>query len=419
MKRTRYSLILSIFLLCVFALNGASCSSGVEVNCLRGTLPPNSVSPLETIKNENEIATDFSLRLFKENMEKGKNTLISPLSVLYALSMTANGAEGETLEQMETVLGMSKDELNLYLYSYMKGLYQSDKCKLNVANSIWFTDDKRFTVNEEFLQINEDYYGADIYSAPFTDKTCKEINDWVDEKTDGMIPEILDEIPSDAIMYLVNALAFDAKWEEEYEEYQVKDGTFTKEDGTEQKVEFMKSIEGKYFETENAKGFMKYYKNSKYAFVGMLPNEDVSLNEYVSSLDGKTLHNMISSPKNESVSVSIPKFETEYGTEMSGILYEMGIKNAFDVNNAQFQKLGVSDDGNIFISRVIHKTFISVKETGTKAGAATIIEMKDYCAAVTPTEVKTVRLDRPFMYMIVDCENNVPLFIGTMNDLEK
>ena len=414
MKKTRISLvIISLLLVCAMAVNLTGCTMKVQAKDLMEGITPNNVDALDDLSSQNADVTDFAIRLFKASNEKGKNTLISPLSVLCALAMTANGAEEETLAQMEEVLGMTTEELNLYLYSYMKNLPQGDKYKLSLANSIWFTEDERFTVNQDFLQTNADYYGADIYKAPFDKQTLKDINNWVKQNTDGMIPEILDQIPPEAIMYLVNALAFEAEWSEIYEKHQVKDGEFTKEDGTKQDVKFMYGSEGTYFEDEKATGFMKRYKGGKYAFVAMLPNEGVSVSEYIASLDGESLNALLANPQYATVRTSIPKFETEYKVEMSDILQSMGMTEAFDMYNADFEGLGTSTDGNIYISRVLHKTFISVGEKGTKAGAATIVEMKDGAAA-EPTEPKEVYLDRPFVYMLVDCENNIPFFIGTM-----
>ena len=417
MKKTRISLvIISLLLVCAMAVNLTGCTMKVQAKDLMEGITPNNVDALDDLSSQNADVIDFAIRLFKASNENGKNTLISPLSVLCALAMTANGAEEETLAQMEEVLGMTTDELNLYLYSYMKNLPQGDKYKLSLANSIWFTEDERFTVNQDFLQTNADYYGADIYKAPFDKQTLKDINNWVKQNTDEMIPEILDQIPSEAIMYLVNALAFEAEWSEIYEKHQVKDGEFTKEDGTKQDVKFMYGSEGTYFEDEKATGFMKRYKGGKYAFVAMLPNEGVSVSEYIASLDGESLNALLANPQYGTVHTSIPKFETEYKVEMSEILQDMGMTEAFDMYNADFEGLGTSTDGNIYISRVLHKTFISVGEKGTKAGAATIVEMKDGAAA-EPTEPKEVYLDRPFVYMLVDCENNIPFFIGTMMDV--
>lgn len=417
MKKTRISfVIISLLLVCAMAVNLTGCTMEVQAKNLMEGITPNNVNALDDLSSQNADVTDFAIRLFKASNENGKNTLISPLSVLCALAMTANGAEEETLAQMEEVLGMTTDELNLYLYSYMKNLPQGDKYKLSLANSIWFTEDERFTVNQDFLQTNADYYGADIYKAPFDKQTLKDINNWVKQNTDGMIPEILDQIPPEAIMYLVNALAFEAEWSEIYEKHQVKDGEFTKEDGTKQDVKFMYGSEGTYFEDEKTTGFMKRYVGGKYAFVALLPNEGVSVSEYIASLDGESLNALLANPQYATVRTSIPKFETEYKVEMSDILQSMGMTEAFDMYNADFEGLGTSTGGNIYISRVLHKTFISVGEKGTKAGAATIVEMKDGAAA-EPTEPKEVYLDRPFVYMLVDCENNIPFFIGTMMDV--
>ncbi len=418
MKKTRISLvIISLLLVCAMAVNLTGCTMEVQAKDLMEGITPNNVTALDNLSSQNADVTDFAIRLFKASEESGKNTLISPLSVLCALAMTANGAEEETLQQMEEVLGMTNEDLNLYLYSYMKNLPQGDKYKLSLANSIWFTEDERFTVNQDFLQANADYYGADIYKAPFNEQTKKDINNWVKQNTDEMIPEILDRVPVDAIMYLVNALAFEAEWSAIYEKNQVREGVFTKEDNTKQNVDFMYGSEGTYLEDENAAGFMKYYKGGKYAFVAMLPDEGVSVSDYIASLTGESVNALLTNPQHTTVYTAIPKFETEYSVEMSEILKNMGMPKAFDPNNAEFEGLGTSNAGNIFISRVLHKTFISVGEKGTKAGAATVVEMDDGAAA-EPQEPKEVYLDRPFVYMLIDCENNIPFFIGTMMDVD-
>ena len=222
--------IIALLLTLATLLSMFGCVARIRANNLMDDITPNKVNAPEGMEIQNSDLADFAVRLFKASEKNGKNTLISPLSVLCALAMTANGAKGETRAQMESVLGMSVEELNFYIYSYMKNLPQGEKYKLSLANSIWFTDDERFTVNQDFLQINADYYGADIFKAPFNKQTCKDINTWVKNKTDGMIPEILDEIPAGAIMYLVNALAFEAEWPEFYEESDVRDKKFTKED---------------------------------------------------------------------------------------------------------------------------------------------------------------------------------------------
>ena len=418
MKKSRiYLMVISVLIICTMAVNLIGCTTKVHAENLMKGITPHEVTKLEDLSQYNGAVTDFAIRLFRQSEEKGTNTLISPLSVLYALAMTGNGAKEETLQQMETVLGMKTEDLNRYLYSYRKNLSQNTKNKLSLANSIWFTDDQRFTVNESFLQTNADYYGADVYKTPFDDQTCEDINNWVNQKTDEMISEILDQLSPSAVMYLVNALAFEAEWSEAYEDHQVRDGIFTKEDGTKQSASMMHGSEGIYLEDDQATGFMKRYQGGEYAFVALLPKEGVSVSEYVESLNGEKLHTMLSNPQYETVLTSIPKFEAESDLEMSQILKTMGMPNAFDAIGADFTGLGTSTEGNICIDRVLHKTFISVGEKGTKAGASTVIEMTDG-AMLIPQENKMVYLERPFIYMLIDCDNHIPFFIGTMMDMK-
>ena len=406
--------LIAILLVFAMALGMTACSQ-VSANDLMKDVPAKAVDVLPDMDAGAAAAADFGVRLFKTSMEEGENTLISPLSVLYALAMTANGADGETLTQMEKVLGMDVDNLNSYMLAYLDLLPETKDYKMSLANSIWFKDDPNFAVEQSFLQTNADYYGAGAYKAAFDEGTRNDINNWVKEHTDGMIPEIIDEIPDEAIMYLVNALTFDAKWADEYEEHQIREGRFTMEDGTRQDVDMMHSEEYTYLEDDLATGFIKYYKDRKYAFVAMLPNEGVSVSQYVDSLTGEHLRELLNNPQDLTVFASIPKFETEYDIEMSEVLQEMGMTDAFDWQVADFSRLGTYNvDGmNICINRVLHKTFISVSEQGTRAGAATAVEMVAE-GAMEIVEFKEVVLDRPFVYMLIDCETNLPFFIGTM-----
>ena len=370
---------------------------------------------VDDLTADSAVLTDFAVRLFQAGQRGGENSLVSPLSVLCALAMTANGAQGETRAQMEEVLGMKAEELNEYLYTYMRDLPSDEKYKLDLANSIWFTDNESFTVNRDFLQTNADYYGADLYKAPFNDATCKAINDWVKNKTDGMIPQILDRIPADAVMYLVNALAFEAEWVEPYEKTQVTEAPFTMEDGTKRTVELMRSRENAYLEDDNATGFIKYYAGGRYAFAALLPNEGVTVADYLDSLTGESLHRLLAHPRSVPVSAALPKFETDFDAELAGVLAAMGMPLAFDPDQADFSALGTSTGGNIYIGSVIHKTFISVAEQGTRAGAATVVVMVDGCA-LEEEPPKVVTLDRPFVYMLIDTATGTPFFIGTMMD---
>ena len=370
----------------------------------------------------NTALRDFALRLFQEDLKQEqsagtqtKNVLISPISVASALGMTTFGAKGDTLTQMEEVFGVSRGDLNHYNSEYLSNV--SDELK--VANSIWFTNDIRLTVKDEFLQFNEESYDADVYQTAFNAATVDSINNWVEQNTDGTIKEILDEIPEDAVMYLINALVFEAEWEEKYDSTQVRNGmTFTTSQGKAQKVDMMFSEEELYLEDENAKGFIKYYKDRDYAFVALLPNEDTDIYSYAKTLTGEHLQDMLANPQEVMVDVRIPQFSYGYDVEMSDILKAMGMTAAFDGGKADFTNMATSTRGNIFINRVLHKTFIEVTPVGTKAGAATVVEAVDECAPFYE-EMKEVHLDRPFIYMIIDCDNNQPVFIGAVNSVEE
>ena len=364
----------------------------------------------------NEAAIDFAVRLFKQCASATENTSISPSSVLCALAMTANGADGNTLAQMEDVFGVSVSELNAYFYAYMNNMPADEKCRLSFVNSIWFKDDETFAANEDFLQTNADYYGASIYKAAFDDRTLKDINNWVEEKTDGKITDILDQIPELAVMYLINALAFDAEWQNIYKDNQIRDGIFTSQTGKRQDVEMMYCEERSYLDDGKATGFIKRYSGGQYAFVALLPNEGISVHEYISTLTGQNLANTVLNAQSFKVNTAIPKFESEYSVEMGDVLKEMGMPEAFDPDFANFTRLGHSQIGDLYISRVLHKTYISVNESGTKAGASTVVEIIP-SSAPPPEEIKTVYLDRPFVYMLVNLETGLPFFIGAVLEI--
>lgn len=362
--------------------------------------------------------SEFSLRLFEENLklwgEEDANILISPTSIITALGMTSYGANGETLTQMEDVFGVQRGYLTQHNQKYM----DNDSKELKLANSIWFTNDESLTVKDEFLQFNDDYYDAAIYETAFNDATCDSINDWVEKNTDGMIKNILDEIPQDAVMYLINALVFDAEWADKYDESQIwSDAKFTTKNGVEQRVDMMRSEETLYLVDENARGFVKYYKGGNYAFAALLPNEGITVADYVKTLSGEHLQELLANPyTGGTVNAYLPQFSYEYNVEMSALLADMGMTDAFDGAKADFSQMATSTRGNIYINRVIHKTFIEVSPVGTKAGAATVVEAMDESAPFYD-EVFEVCLDRPFLYMIIDLENNMPVFIGAVNSV--
>ena len=381
---------------------------------------PDEEEQKENMEIFSRDTADFSIALLQQNLEFGqKNVMISPVSVLTALSMTANGADGNTLSQMQQVLGNNQDldQLNLNIKIWTNRLVNTDDTALKLANSIWFKDDEeRIQVQEDFLKKNSEYYNADIYKATFDEGTLVDINNWVSDKTEGRVKDILNEVPEEAVMYLINALAFDAKWQEIYFENQIRDGVFHISSDEEENVPFMYGEERTFLEDELATGFIKPYKEG-YSFVAILPKEGTSPSEYIASLTGEKFLQLLEGKKTATVYTAIPKFEKEYEIEMKDILMALGMSDAFDADKADFSQLGTSLDGNIYVNRVLHKTYISVDEKGTEAGAATVVEMTCETAIMEEEETYRVYLDRPFVYAIVDNETNIPLFIGTVDSI--
>ncbi len=387
--------------------NSASISEATDI---MKDVSRKDVDTSDKLTKENNIkVTDFGVDILKNSFGEDDNTLISPISVIYALGMTANGADGNTLSEMEDTFGLSVDELNGYLNAYLKTLASSEGAKFNIANSIWIREDENLKPSEDFLQKNKDYLDAKIFEAKFNIDTAKEINNWVSDNTSGLIDSIIDEISDDAMMYLINALALTAEWESPYSEDQVIEDDFTKIYNEKEKTEFMFSKLNSYIEGENETGFLKYYKDRKYAFAALLPNEDININDYVKSLNGEKVNSLLSEVEDKETLTTIPKFESEFSYILNDSLKSMGIKKAFSPEESEFSKMGA----DLFISSIIHKTYISVHELGTEAGAVTAVIME--ATSMPMEEPKEVFLNRPFVYMIIDTENNVPLFLGTYN----
>ena len=381
----------------------------------------------------NKAMNDFAANLLKTSVQSGENTLVSPLSVMYALSMAANGANNATLKEMENVLGMTNYEMNRYFYDYSTSVkpgsssYYDDWGELqtgdvlNIANSIWYNNSNRMpSVSKSFLQSTKDFYNAEIYPLEFNGAAVGRINSWVNEKTDQMIPQIIDNIDPDSLMCLINAISFDAKWRTPYDEYHVEKETFTNEDGTKTETDFLWSWEDYYIQDGNkAEGFVKKYRSGNYAFAALLPNAGTSIESYVNSLTGSRISNALDSMTTRyEVFAELPKFKVNYSDELNDNLNTMGMNNPF-TDAADFGRMLSSQSTfPIKIDNVIHKTVIDVNEAGTKAAAVTAIGMiagsaEDY---VEP-ERKYIVLNRPFVYMLIDLDKNTPMFIGTMEDL--
>ncbi|HEY5583804.1 MAG TPA: serpin family protein [Ruminiclostridium sp.] len=389
-------------------------STSVNAQDLSKNVTANKVSA-ETLPDDFIAATsDFSISLFKKSISASENSLISPTSVALALGMTANGADGNTLTQFKKLLGggtLTIDQLNKYYYTMSSNLQNDKTNKIHLANSIWYRQDASLKVNPNFLQANADFYKAAAYKADFNSQdTVKDINKWVKSNTNGLIDKIVDKIDADTIMYLFNTVLFEAEWKNAYKTANVRDGKFTLSDGSNVSTKFMHSFES-YLKSDTAQGFIKPYKGDKFSFVAILPNESISLEDYIKSLDGKSFLNFVNSKSDDTASIGLPKFKYDYEVSLVKPLKDLGFTEGFDSSKANFSKMATSSDGNIYIGDLLHKTFIQVDELGTKAGAVTKVEMTETGMAL---ETKKVILNRPFVYAIIDNETKLPLFIGTV-----
>lgn len=403
-------LVLCLILLAAILFRPAAAVRAVD---LMEDIAPNAVTGKDADEAFVTAQTDFALRLFRACAAQTpeKNTLVSPLSVMLALAMTGNGAEGQTRAEMEAVLGMPIEDLNAYLYNYVNQLPTTEKNKVSIANSIWYRDDDFLHIEKNFLQANADYYGADAYQVPFNQQTVGDINDWTNTHTDGMIDKIVDRMDDDTVMYLINALVFDAQWSSPYTQSdQIYTGTFHAQNGAEQSVTMMRQTETGYLDDGLATGFVKDYAGGNYRFAALLPNEGVSLAEYLASLTPEGLQNTLNAVIPASVRAAMPQFSLDYDLELSDVLKDLGISAAFDGSTADFSAMGTSDRGNLRISNVLHKTHITVDTKGTRAAAVTKVEAADGAAMME----YSVTLNRPFVYLIIDTQTNLPLFIGTL-----
>ncbi len=351
---------------------------------------------------------DFSVKLMQAQMTEGENTLLSPISAMYALSMTANGADGQTLSQMEQVLGgeLSIDELN----EYLRGLYARllmEENGIKSANSIWIRDVFSPTVSPEFLEKNAHYYGADVYTAPFNPDTVKAVNKWAYDNTDGMIEEIIDSIEPNSMMLLLNSLLFESEWEEEIKT--AYNGKFANANGTESVVTMMKEhgqTKTYYVSDLNSQGFVKKLTNGC-SFFAILPSEGLTADEYASSLTGEDLFRMLNGATNENLEIRIPVFSTYTQNSLKEALIKMGMSDAFS-SNADFSRL--SSDST-FLDQVQQNNRLDFTTHGVKAASVTI--------AITKGEgINTIELNfnRPFVYGIMT-EDGIPLFIGVQNQI--
>ncbi len=369
-----------------------------------------------TDENFQKAYYDFLATLLKEQLkttEENTNTLLSPLSAMYAMAMAANGAAGETLNEMEAVLcaGMTIDELNEYLTNLFSSLC-TEGSGFTMANSIWFRDIHDLKVSEDYLNKNAQYYKAEIFKAPFNNDTKDSINLWASDNTDGMIKDVLQEIPEEARLYILNALLFDAKWKKGFR-FKDEKGIFTDAEGNEHTVTMLNGPSEYRLYDVNAEGIIKKYDNG-YSFFALLPKEGISAEEYVNNLTGEMLYNILNSAKKQDTLTYLPEFTTDYSGTLTDALQAMGIRDAFHPAKADFSAMATPPP--LYLSYVKQFTKIDVTAAGTKAAAVTIIDTtKGSPFYIDPSDI--IRFDRPFVYGIMKDDGTV-LFTGVQNTME-
>jgi serpin B len=351
------------------------------------------------VSSDADRLADVSLKLFRAAEEPGKNIVASPLSMIYALAMLNNGASGETKAQLEALFGCDAETLTETLAAYAKtlpNLYGDGKIRL--ANSVWLREDA--PVKPEFVAANRDRLGAEVFQRRFDNDTLRELNNWVSEQTDGMIPSILSDLPEEAWVVLVNALLFQCRWMDEYQITTPMD--FHAADGTVQKAEMLRSMEYYYLHDENAEGFLKHLQGH-YAFAVVLPKEGMTPAEYLATLDGASLRTLLQYELYDEVHTAMPKFKTEFSRDLMPVFRAAGLTNLGELDAIA---------PGAYVSGAEHKAVIDVNEDGVSAAAVTSIISAGSALTDPPKKIAHIIADRPYIYMIVDTNTNLPLFIG-------
>ena len=419
MKKTKSAICIILCILCLTLCCCGAKSQSLTADYRRSTsIPVYNFFSEESVTPENyqefvSAYMDFSANLLV-NASDDESVVLSPLSLYTVLSMTANGASGKTLRELEKALGeeLTISEINTYIHYLNERVkvLNTDESYVKSANSMWFRND--YSVKAPFLQNVVNYYDAEVFRTDLEGEAgADKINNWISDNTDGEITDMLRPLSADVAAVLVNALLFDDEWVTAYEGSAVYDSTFKGTKGEEDAV-FMKSNE-MFIKSSDAKGMMKSYKNTPCKFVAILPNEGVDFDSYISSLSGAKLEKLFESASGISRCNShLPKFELRKKLSLAETIEDMGAGLMF-TDNANFDALTMSD--GLKVSDVIQESFIEINENGTKAGSSSAVIMND--SAPAPQDFEELKFDRPFIFMIVENESNLPLFIGTVKSV--
>jgi serine protease inhibitor len=361
----------------------------------------------------------FSFKLFQAIASPATptdNIFVSPTSVALALAMAYNGANGTTRSAMNQALqlnGLSLDALNQSNAALNAVLETADpNVQLNIANSLWARQEVKF--NPDFLKRNRDFYQAEVATLDFNQPaSVGRINNWVKDKTQGKIPQIVDRLKPDDVMYLINAVYFKGDWSVPFDKSATKSHPFTLADGKTKSVPMMSRRDRlNYYATPQFQAVSLPYGKGRWSMYLFLPSQNSNLAAFRKTLTAANWQTWMQGFQPKNGLVQLPKFKSEYETELKTALTALGMGVAFDQDKADFSHLWPSNALQAAaIDQVKHKTFVEVNESGTEAAAVTSIGITTTSAPL-PTQPFEMIVDRPFFCAIRDNETGTILFMG-------
>ncbi|NHE55480.1 serpin family protein [Cyclobacterium plantarum] len=363
-------------------------------------------------------SSSFAMDLFSQlQTQEAPNQFFSPYSVHLALAMAMNGNEGETLEQFRQVLhfeGMDIEEANEAAGTLTRFLMELDpKVRLSIANAIWYK--QGYTLDEGFASSLRESYGAELASLDMANPQAADIiNRWIETNTEGLIKDMLDQVPASAVMYLVNAIYFKADWKYRFDESQTKKAPFTTSDGAEVQVDMMQLAEATTlkFHTEGGLDYLEIpYSTGQYS-LGILTSDE-GLQEKLEGLDLEVLEQFREEAREVNLLLHMPKFKMRYKVDnLKNDLIDMGLTLPFQSHPGNFTRLFANATGPLKISRVIHEALIEVDEKGSEAAAATIVEIRE----TSLPSYSEYKLNKPFVFFIQEKHSGAILFMGKLGD---
>lgn len=395
----------------------ASCSSEEEESTTTYMLPKAKPMTLtaeqQTMVNE---TNDFSFSLFRtiQQASPTQSLAFSPLSVVYNLGMINNGATGQTQQEITSTLGVSygTERLNTLCQSLIEGLPEVDQdVDILSANAIY--TNKGFSLKDNYQKVVKNYYHADAQTLDFhSSKALSTINGWAKKQTDGMIPQVLDDINADAVAYLLSSVYFKATWTKKFDRAKTLQETFTTSTGAERSVPMMHNnaaILG--YDTDDYTAICLPYGNGEnwYMYI-LLPAEGKTISDVASQLNGQTWSKIVQGRQSYELDLKLPKFSTANKTDFSKPLIDMGIKRMF-TPSAELREM--CKEAGVFVGEMFQKAKIDVDEEGTKASAVTVSGNWATCPLHSGFEKGEFHANRPFVYVITESSSNTIVFIGT------